>query len=346
MLPNGVFASKYEQDIAILRTKTQWALAVGAVALLLAMPLFAPEYWLTWLIGLSVVILAVLGLHVLTGLCGVFSIGQAAFMGVGAYTTAILAGRYGLSGWLCLPVSALSAGLAGVFFGLPSFRLKGFYIAVASLAANFIIIWCITYFKDWTGGSGGMGVTPLTLGSIKFTTRENIYFIAIILVILGTYFAKNIQRMPMGRAFVAIRDNELAAEVGGISIFRYKTTAFFICCMYAGVAGWLLAYSEFWVSPEQFQISNSIWYFGMLAVGGLGSTTGVFMGVVAFKLLEMLVDKITPLVDLAQFNVAMSLILYAVVILAFLLFEPGGLYSRWQKFKTYYRLRPYSYRGG
>lgn len=332
--------------MAILRTRTQWALMIGALALILAIPLFAPDYWLTWVIGLSVVILAVLGLHVLTGLCGVFSIGQAAFMGVGAYTTAILAGRYGVSGWLCLPAAALSAGVIGVFFGLPSFRLKGFYIAVASLAANFIIIWCITYFKDWTGGSAGTGVTPLNLGGMSFTSRQSIYFIAIALVILGTYFAKNIQRMPMGRAFVAIRDNELAAEVGGISIFRYKTTAFFIGCMYAGVAGWLLTYSDFWVSPEQFQVNNSIWYFGMLAVGGLGSTTGVFMGVVSFKLLEMSIDQVTPLVPLAQFNVAMSLIVYAVVILAFLIFEPGGLYSLWQRFKTYYRLRPYSYRGG
>ncbi len=346
MLPNGVFAHKYQQDMAILRTKTQWALAAGVLALILAMPLFASEYWLTWVIGLSVVILAVLGLHVLTGLCGVFSIGQAAFMGVGAYATAILAGRYGLSGWLCLPLSALSAGAIGVFFGLPSFRLKGFYIAVATLAANFIIIWCIVYFRDWTGGSGGTGVTPLTLGAVKFASRGSIYFLAVILVLLGTFFAKNIQRMPMGRAFVAIRDNELAAEVGGISIFRYKMMASFIGCMYAGVAGWLLAYSEFWVSPEQFQIHNSIWYFGMLAVGGLGSTSGVFLGVVSFKLLEMLVDQVTPLVPLAQFNVAMSLIVYAIVILVFLLYEPGGLYSLWQRFKTYYRLRPYSYRGG
>lgn len=346
MLPNGVFATRYEQDVAILRTKTQWILMVAAIALVLAIPLVAAEYWLTWIIGLSVVILAVLGLHVLTGLCGVFSIGQAAFMGVGAYTTAILAGRYGLSGWLCLPIAAVSAGLIGVFFGLPSFRLKGFYIAVASLAANYIIVWCITYFSDWTGGSGGIGVDPLTLGGLEFTSRKSIYFIAITLVILGTFFAKNLQRMPIGRAFVAIRDNELAAEVGGISIFRYKTIAFFIGCMYAGVAGWLLAYSEFWVSPQQFQISTSIWYFGMLAIGGLGSTTGVYLGVVMFKLLETLIDQVTPLVDLAQFSVAMSLILYAVVILAFLIFQPGGLYSLWLRFKTYYRLRPYSYRGG
>ncbi len=346
MLPNGVFASKYEQDVAILRTKTQWILTIALIALLFAMPLFASEYWLTWFIGLSVVILAVLGLHVLTGLCGVFSIGQAAFMAVGAYVTAILAGKYGVPGLACLPIAALSSGLIGVFFGLPAFRLKGFYIAVASLAANFIIIWCIEYFTDWTGGTAGIGVTPLKVGGMAFTSRTSIYFIAIILVLLGTYFAKNIQRMPVGRAFVAIRDNELAAEVGGINIFRYKTLAFFIGCMYAGVAGWLLAYSRFWVTTDQFQMNNSIWYFGMLAVGGFGSTTGVFLGVVLFKFLEMLIDQVTPLVHMVQFNVAMSVIVYAVLILAFLIFEPGGLYSLWLKFKTYYRLRPYSYRGG
>jgi branched-chain amino acid transport system permease protein len=218
--------------------------------------------------------------------------------------------------------------------------------AIASLAANFIVLWCIGYFADWTGGSAGIGVSPLRLGGIVFTSRASLYLIAVTLVILGTYFAKNIQRMPTGRAFVAIRDNELAAEVSGINIFRYKTTAFFIGCMYAGVAGWLLAYSQFWLTPEQFPIKDSIWYFGMLAVGGLGSTTGVFLGVMSFKLLEMLIDQVTPLVQIAQFNVAMSLIGFSMVILAFLVFEPGGLYARWQKFKSYYRLRPYSYRGG
>ncbi len=346
MLPSGVFDTKYETDMAILRTKMQWAITIAAIAFLFIVPFIASDFWLTWFIGLSVVILAVLGLHILTGLCGVFSIGQAAFMGVGAYVTAILAGRYGVSGWFCLPIAALSAGLVGVFFGLPSFRLKGFYIAIASLAANFIILWVIRYFDDWTGGGGGMGVAPLELGGFVFSSRWSIYLVGITLVLLGTYFAKNIQRMPMGRAFVAIRDNELAAEVGGINIFRYKMMAFFIGCMYAGVAGWLLAYSQFWIVPDQYQINNSIWYFGMLAIGGMGSTTGVFLGVLFLKSLEVVIDKITPLVPVAGFEISMSLIVFAVVILAFLIFEPGGLYSRWQKFKSYYRLRPYSYRGG
>jgi branched-chain amino acid transport system permease protein len=346
MLPSGLFATKYEADMAILRTKTQWALLAAAIVCLFAMPFVLDDYWVTWITGLSAVILAVLGLHILTGLCGVFSIGQAAFMGVGAYTTAILAGKYGVPGLACLPIAALSAGVVGVFFGLPAFRLKGFYIAIASLAANFIILWTIRYFDDWTGGDGGMGVDPLRVGGFQFTSRWSIYMVAITLAIIGTFLAKNIQRMPIGRAFVAIRDNELAAEVGGIDIFRYKMLAFFIGSMYAGVAGWLLAYSQFWITPDQYQINNSIWYFGMLAIGGMGSTTGVFLGVGFLKVLEQLIDEVTKRLDMADLNVALSLVGFAVVILAFLILEPGGLYSRWQKLKTYYRLRPYSYRGG
>ena len=346
MLPSGLFATKYESDMAILRTKTQWALLGTAIIILYALPFFVKDFWVTWITGLAVVILAVLGLHILTGLCGVFSIGQAAFMGVGAYTTAILSSRYGVPGLVCLPIAAISAGAVGVFFGLPSFRLKGFYIAIASLAANFIILWIIRYFDDWTGGGVGMGVKPLTVAGFVFKSRLSIYIIAVTLVLVGTFFAKNLQRMPIGRAFVAIRDNELAAEVGGISIFRYKMMAFFIGCMYAGVGGWLLAYSQFWVTPDQFQINNSIWYFGMLAIGGMGSTAGVFLGVGFLKFLEIGIDEATKRADIADLNIALSVVGFAVVILAFLILEPGGLYSRWQKFKTYYRLRPYSYRGG
>jgi branched-chain amino acid transport system permease protein len=346
MLPSGLFATRYEADMAILRTRTQWFVLAAAIAFLYAVPSFLGDYWVTWATSLSVIVLAVLGLHILTGLCGVFSIGQAAFMGVGAYTTAILAGRYDVPGLVCLPIAALAAGVVGVFFGLPSFRLKGFYIAIASLAANFIILWIIRYFADWTGGGNGMALAPLSVGGFAFKSRMSIYMVAITLMLVGTFFAKNLQRMPVGRAFVAIRDNELAAEVGGISIFRYKMLAFFIGCMYAGVAGWLSAYSQFWITPDHYQINNSIWYFGMLAIGGMGSTAGVFLGVGFLKSLEMIIDEVTKRADIADLNVALSLVGFSVVILAFLILEPGGLYSRWLKFKTYYRLRPYSYRGG
>lgn len=355
MLPGGVFNTTYESDLAVLRTRMQWALLGLGIAVLLLLPLAASPYWLSWFTRLAITIVAVLGLHILTGLCGQFSIGHAAFLGVGAYTVAILTNQFGLSGWLCLPVSGLAAGVVGLLFGLPAFRLKGFYLAISTLAASYIIIWCFQYqqFEPVTGAFTGLGLDPLTLGPISFSSRSSIYFLAVIIMIIATFFAKNIQRTAAGRAFVAIRDNELAAEVSGIALFRYKMLAFFIGCVFAGVAGWLWAYSQLRVNPEQFRLMDSMWYVGMLIIGGWGSTTGVFLGALFLRLLEVLLsDYVNPfLVDVlpsswsGQVHVAMTLIVFGVIIIAFMIFEPRGLYYRWEKIKTYYRLHPYSYWG-
>ncbi len=354
MLPGGLFNTRYESDMAIMRTRTQWVLLALGTAVLFSIPLFASSYWVSWLSMLGITIVAVLGLHVLTGLCGQFSIGHAAFMAVGAYAVAILTVRSGWNGWLCLPISGLSAGVVGLLFGLPCFRLRGFYLAISTLAASFIILWFVEHYTSVTGGYSGLGLEPLRLGPIDFANRNAFYALTMVIMIVATFFAKNIQRTAAGRAFVAIRDNELAAEVSGIAIFRYKMLAFFIGCVFAGLAGWLWAYSQLRVNPNQFELMNSMWYVGMLIIGGWGSTAGVYMGATFLGLLEvMLNDYINPfLVDnlpadwARQLPVAMGLIVFGLVIVLFMMFQPRGLYYRWEKFKTYYRLQPYSYWGG
>lgn len=353
MLPSGVLTTKYESDAAIVRTKTQWLLlSLGLILLFTIPPLLASGYWLSWLTAVATTIVAVLGLHVLTGLCGQFSIGHAAFLGVGAYTVAILTNSYGLNGWLCLPLCGLSAGLAGLIFGLPCFRLKGFYLAISTLAASFIIAWCMRYsgFADWAGGFNGLTLDRLELAGVDFSSKGVFYCVSVALVVVCAFFAKNIQRTRTGRAFIAIRDNELAAEVSGIGIFRYKMLAFFIGCFFAGIAGWLWAYSLRHVNADQFRLDDSIWFVGMLIIGGMGSTTGVFFGAISFRLLERLINFVTPLLEdvvpasmALQLHVAMSLGVFSLVLLAFLILEPRGLYSRWEKFRTYYRLYPYAY---
>jgi branched-chain amino acid transport system permease protein len=350
VLPSGVFNTRYNSDMAIVRTKFQWLVLVIGIVFLFAIPAFASSYWVTWLNRLAITIVALLGLQVLTGLCGLFSIGHAAFVGVGAYTIAILTTRFGLSPWACLPLSGLAAGLAGLFFGLPCFRLKGFYLAISTLAASFAILWCIQHFDSWTGGFRGLPLERLTLGPIDFTFRGTSYRLTLVVLLLGTLVAKNIQRMSTGRAFVAIRDNELAAKVSGINVFQHKMLAFFIGCAFAGVAGWLWANSQLRVNPEQFRLDDSIWYVGMLIIGGMGSTTGVFFGAIFLRGLEVLIDHVNPLiVDIApglamQFRASTSLILYGAVAMAFLIFEPRGLYHLWERLRTYVKLHPYSYR--
>jgi len=351
MLPSGVQTTKYESDMAIVRTKTQWLLLALGLAFLFSIALFASDYWLSWLTRVAVTVVAVLGLHILTGLCGQFSIGHMAFLGVGAYTVAILTNSFGMNGWACLPICGLTAGLVGLFFGLPCFRLKGFYLAISTLAASFIIVWCMRYdgFEEWTGGFNGLTLERLKLAGVDFTTKGTLYCVAIGVMVIGTLFAKNIQRTRTGRAFVAIRDNELAAEVSGISLFRYKMLAFFIGCFYAGIAGWLWAYSLRNVNADQFRLDDSIWFVGVLIIGGMGSTTGVFLGAVSFRLIKRLIDFTTPhLADILpasmemRLHVAMSLGVFSIVLLGFLILEPRGLYYRWEKFKTYYRFYPYA----
>jgi branched-chain amino acid transport system permease protein len=349
MLPGGVFNTNYGSEMAIVRTRMQWVLLAAGIALLFSIPLFASSYWLTWLTKVGITIVAVLGLHILTGLCGQVSMGQAAFMGVGAYAVAILTTRAGLNGWLCLPISALSAGLVGLVFGLPCFRLKGFYLVISTMAASFIIIWCLKHFESVTGGFAGIGLDPLKLGPVDLGNRTSFFCLTMGIMIAATILAKNIQRTAPGRAFVAIRDNELAAEVGGIPVFRYKMLAFFIGCVFAGVSGWLWAYSELRVNPDQFRLIDSMWYLGMLVIGGWGSTTGVLFGVISLKLLEIgISDYIAPpLADAipslaGQIRVSMSLVVNGLVIIIFIMVERRGLYYRWQKLKAFYRLYPYS----
>lgn len=342
MLPGGVFDQSYATDMAIVRTRTQWLILFGALACLFLTPLVAHDYWLGWLTKLFITIIAVLGLHVLTGLCGQFSIGHAAFVGVGAYAVAILSTKYGISGWWCLPISAIGTGIVGLVFALPCFRLKGFYLAVSTLAASFIIVWCFRYFSSMTGGLEGLDVAPLKIGNADLTYSRPAYWLAAVIMVAATYFAKSLQRTATGRAFVAVRDNELAAEVNGISVFRYKLLAFFISCLFAGVAGWLMANTQMRVNPDQFRLNDSIWFFGMLVIGGMGSTAGVFFGVVALRLLQVIIDEIAPILNSVQLVLALNLLVFSGVIVIFLLFAPRGIAYLWEKFKIQYRLHPFS----
>lgn len=355
MLPGGVFSKKYSSELAIIRTKTQWFWLVIALSVLfVAIPRTVNDYWLLTLTLWSITIISVLGLHILNGLCGLFSIGHTAFMAVGAYIVAILTTQLNWNGWFCLPLSALGAGLVGLVFAIPCFRLKMFYLAITTFAGHAIIIWCIKYrdFWDVTGGFTGIRMDPLTLGGIDFKSTGNYYLLVAVMLVLATLVTKNIQRSNTGRVFVAIRDNETAAKVTGIAVFQNKLLAFFIGCTFAGVAGWLWAYSQLRVNPEQFSMHDSILFAGMMIVGGMGSTTGVFLGVIFLKGLGIVnTDFISPfMVDVlparwaSQVQVAFSLILYAVVIILFLRFMPRGLYYYWQKFKVLYRLYPYSNR--
>lgn len=345
-LPSGTFNQSYAQDMAIFRTRTHWLLLLAFLAFLFTCPFYFGDRILTIMTIIGITVITVLGLSILTGYCNQISIGHAGFMAVGAYASGILCARLGWSFWASLPCAGLSAGMVGVLFGLPSLKIKGFYLIMATIAAQFIIIWFILQFRNITGGGDGLAVPPPEIFGFPLKSKGSYFYLVMIIACLATFAAKNIVRTRAGRAFIAIRDNELAAEVMGVNLWAYKLLAFFIGCVYAGVAGSLLVHYVAFASVDQFPFMNSVWYLGMLIVGGMGSTFGAILGAVSLKLLDELVTVVGPMLSTAvapQAAASLSLIMRGLIIIIFLIFEPRGLAHRWQMVKAYYRLWPFSH---
>jgi len=350
MQPCGTFNVDYSQDMAILRTRTQWVLAIGGLIALFTVPLYLSDQILSMVNVLGIMIIAVLGLMILTGYAGQINLGQAAFVTVGAYASALMTTRLGMPFWVAMPLAGLSTGLVGFIFGLPSLRVKGFYLAMATLAAQFIIPTLIAHVRtDITGGGRGLTVPPPYFGDVALSSQSAMFFVIITVAVLLTFIAKSLVRGPIGRAFVAIRDNDLAAEAMGINVFRYKLLAFFVCSFYAGIAGSLYAHWMRVINYDILTIMDSIWYLGMMIIGGMGSITGAIIGPVFIYGLDQALTwganqaggtfAALP----ATLPAAIHVMVFGIVILLFLAFEPRGLSHRWEVFKTAYRLTPFSY---
>jgi len=347
-LPTGTRNYTYAQDMAILRTKTHWGLLIGFLVFLFTMPLYVGNYWLGVANLIGITLIAATGLNILTGYCGQLSIGHAGFIAVGAYTAAILTNRLELPFLVGLISAGLTAGAVGLVFGIPSVRVKGFYLAITTIAAQFIIIWVINHWQV-TGGFTGIKVPYASIGGLVFRTEGSQFYLIMAIAALTIFFARNLARSKVGRAFIAIRDNDLAAKVMGISLFYYKLLAFFIGCFLAGIAGALLAHWIGFLNAEQFSLTESILYIGMIIIGGLGTTLGPILGVVFLRLLQqLLTTEVVPFLESsvalpAGFATGVAPMLFGLVIILFLILEPRGLAHRWQLFKSAYRLWPFSY---
>jgi len=349
-LPCGTRNYTYATDIAIIRTKTQWALFIGFLALLFTAPLYLSNYWLGVANLIGITLIAVTGLNILTGYCGQLSIGHAGFIAVGAYTAAVLTNRLELPFLVGLICAGFAAGLVGLIFGIPSVRVKGFYLAITTIAAQFIIIWVINHWSAVTGGFVGIKVPYASIGGFIFSSEASQFYLIMVIAALCIFLAKNLARSRVGRAFIAIRDNDLAAEVMGISLFYYKLLAFFIGCFLAGIAGSLLAHWIGFMNAEQFSLTESILYIGMIIIGGLGTTLGPILGVTFIRLLQqVLTVEVVPFLEgsfsalPAGFATGVTPMLFGLVIILFLVLEPRGLAHRWSLFKSAYRLWPFSY---
>ena len=315
---------------------------------LLVFPFAADAYMLYIANMIGFAVIGAVGLNLLTGFTGQISLGHAAFLGVGAYTSAILVTRLGFSFWLSIPFAGLVAALAGMIIGIPSLRVKGLYLCIATLAAQFIFEFIFIHWESMTKGITGINIPHPRIGSLEFITEKEFYWITLFFVVLGVGYARNLVRSRMGRAFVAIRDRDLSAEIIGINLFRYKLSAFAISSFYAGVAGALWVTFLKVVTPDHFPFILSIQYLAMIIVGGLGSVLGSIFGAVFITLTPELLNYLSEIVKMyapghEEIFVPMKEVIFGLLIVLFLIFEPRGLAEIWNRIKNFFRLWPFSY---
>jgi len=345
--PCGEFARSYAEDERVLKTRFVRGAVVAGVLGLALLPLAAGAYLLAIVSGILIAVVAATGLNILTGYTGLISVGHGGFMGVGAYTAAILATAVGLPFWVTLPAAGCVAAAVGVLFGLPSFRLKHFYLAIATLAAQFILDYAFMNWEALTKGAMGILVPRPTVFGHAVARDAEFYYLLLAAAVLAVTVSRNLFRSNVGRAFIAIRDQDLAAGIIGVHVARYKLYAFAISSFFAGTAGGLMAYYTTSVAPGSYNLSLSIDYLAMIIIGGLGTPLGPILGA-AFVLvipdvLQWVIELLKHVVDVSYTFAALREIVFGLFIILFLIFEPEGLARFWRDFRAYWKLWPFAY---
>jgi branched-chain amino acid transport system permease protein len=340
-----IFKTHYDQDISLFKHGGQRFWYGVLLAFLLAAPWLVSEYWLAQLTFIAIYAVVAIGLMLLAGFTGQFSIGHAAFMGVGAYTEAWLAAR----GWpfpVSMAVAMLLSAAVGAVVGLPALRVKGMYLAIATLSFGVIVEEVLARWETVTGGNAGRSVPDPTLFGRSFVDSTPFYFVCVACAVLATLGVMNLLRSPTGRAFVAIRDSEVSAQSMGIHLARYKSLSFAISAALAGLGGALYAHKMQFISPEQFGLVQSIDLMLIVVIGGLGALHGAFLGALFLigmpQLIAMSKDWMPAAIGQAS---GLQSVVYGLVLIAFVMLEPMGMYGRWMKVRTWLELYPFYRRG-
>jgi branched-chain amino acid transport system permease protein len=345
---SGDFKEDYIKDEAIFQSLFVKFWLIFFFIFLVFLPFIGGTYilYVANLIGFAVI--GAVGLNLLTGFTGQISLGHAAFMGVGAYTLAILITRLHFSFWAALPCAGLMSALVGLIIGSTALRVKGLYLCITTLAAQFIFACIFIRWESMTQGIRGINIPPPSIGNFLFDTEQKFYFLTLFFTILAVGYARNLVRSPIGRAFVAVRDHDIAAEIIGINIFKYKLIAFAISSFYAGIGGALFVSFMKLVTPPNFPLSLSIQYLAMIITGGLGSILGSIFGAIFMTLVPELLNLLTSF--LKEMVTGLDVIfnplretVFGILIIIFLVFEPQGLAEIWLRIKRYFLLWPFAY---
>ncbi len=343
----------YYEDIRLIDSGFQ-AFWLGVLLLALVVFPFCAGSYLTYTVNLMAIqVIVALGLNLLVGYTGQISLGHAGFFAIGAYGTLVLMTKLGLPFVAALPLAGLISAGFGFLLGLPALRLEGPYLAIATLGFG-LTVTQILGRMEFLGGHMGLQAPPLTIFGLPVASDFARYWVIMPLCLLLTWTMRNLCKTRVGRAFVAIRDSDIAAEAVGINLTYYKTLSFAVSAFYTGVAGGLMAFVLGFINPHTFNIMVSILMLAMVVVGGLGSILGSVMGAVLITWLQIELARITEipylgplLTDLSNTLFTASglpnvqFVVFGLIMVLIIIFEPLGLYGIWIRTKVYWKTWPF-----
>jgi branched-chain amino acid transport system permease protein len=345
----GNFKERTNQRVALSDSPTVWSFALLLLLLMVAAPFLLGNYQVTLLVSALIAVVGAVGLNMLTGTTGLISLGQSGFLAVGAYTNAILLMDYGWPVWLSLPAGGVVAALISILVGVPSLRLKGLYLAITTLAFAFIINHIILYAEGLTHGPNGIFVSGAKVLGIDLQRGKPLYYLTLGITVLVVFGALNMQRSRIGRAWMAIRDHDIAARVMGVDLVRYKLLAFMVSSFIVGIAGGLISLQIRFVNIDVFALILSIEALAIIILGGLGSIAGAILGAVFLSFLPEAIRLFFALFSDPNSSFYTSYVFeirgitYGVVIVAFLRLKPDGLIGLWRDVRKYWSNWPLAY---
>jgi branched-chain amino acid transport system permease protein len=364
-MPTRSLVTSYEDELRLFPSRWHHVALIAGGALVLAYPFAASDRWLA--VG-NLALVATVGavaLMILTGFAGQISLGHAAFLALGAYTTAILGHRAGVPFWLCLPASGVVAAAVGLFVGVFALRLRGLYLAIVTLGLGFIVNHVLVTQAAWTGGLSGSPVPahgwfgaaqdgaglaaftrPMALGPLHFTFERKLYFVFLLVAVATVVALYDLSRSASGRAMMAVRDRDVAAASVGVNPTRAKLLAFGLSSFFAGIAGAMFALQQQYITVDPpFDLSMSVAYIAMIVLGGIGTVFGAVAGAIAFTVLLPIAEAIGQHVPLLSRlpSGQQSTVIFALVVCAFLVLEPLGLYGLWLRVQRYFSAWPFTY---
>ena len=357
----------YQKEMAILNTTTQkvWAL-VGLIALIIS-SFFFSQYWMYLVTTALLTAIAAWGLNIVSGFAGQISLAHGVFIGIGAYTSSVLGGvgssyirGYELDMLIWLPLSGIIPGLVGLMIAPLAVRLKGLNLGLVTLGLVYIASFIFSNWKSVTGGAGiGRKTAKLKifginfndgfhLGSYHIEKNQFIFFLSLLLFLLAGVGIKNLMRSKIGRAYAAIRDRDIAAEAIGINLYRFKASAFALSSFYAGVAGALIFLMSGGVDPSQFGLVYSVTFIAVVIIGGAGTVLGPLFGAVFFSLMPGIIKYFLSFYEgfgeqLPLHPSQVERLIFALLLIGFLIFEPRGLWGIWFRLRNYFKAWPFSY---